>query len=89
MAQKITAKMVETMTWLYAELGTYSGVAREMGIGATTVKKYLNKVDSTKTYASYDGPEPVKYPDQNAIITFSHLTEEEQYNLIEFMKELP
>ena len=38
---KITNEMIVQINELYKKIGTYSGVARELGIAATTVKKYV------------------------------------------------
>jgi predicted transcriptional regulator len=38
---KITNEMIVQINELYKEIKTYSGVARKLGIAATTVKKYI------------------------------------------------
>lgn len=38
---KITNEMIVQINELYKEIKTYSGVARKLGIAATTVKKYV------------------------------------------------
>lgn len=41
MANVITAAQKKEINELYAEIGTYAGVARQMGISPTTVKRYV------------------------------------------------
>ena len=43
MAKKIDNAIIEQIQELYAKLGTYSAVAKELGISASTVSKYLKK----------------------------------------------
>jgi hypothetical protein len=41
MATKITTDIIKQINELYIKLGTYAAVARELGIAASTVKKYV------------------------------------------------
>ena len=41
MAKRITEEDKIQINELYLRIGTYAGVAKEMGIGAATVKKYI------------------------------------------------
>jgi hypothetical protein len=41
MATKITTDTIKQINELYIKLGTYAAVARELGIAASTVKKYV------------------------------------------------
>ena len=41
MATKISYEDIQTINELYLKIGTYSGVARELHIAPTTVKKYI------------------------------------------------
>lgn len=41
MASKITPDDIKKINMLYLSIGTYSGVARELGISPGTVKKYI------------------------------------------------
>lgn len=84
MAKKITPEQVEQMELLYAELGTYSAVAREMGISAGTVSRYLKQKAEERTYSSYDGPAPCALP--VAPIDFAW-TEKDEVSYQEFVKE--
>lgn len=84
MAKKITPEQVEQMELLYAELGTYSAVAREMGISAGTVSRYLKQKSEERTYSSYDGPGPCKWP--VSPINYSW-TEKDEASYQEFVKE--
>lgn len=84
MAKKITPEQVEQMELLYAELGTYSAVAREMGISAGTVSRYLKQKAEERTYSSYDGPAPCALP--VAQIDFAW-TEKDEISYQDFVKE--
>lgn len=84
MAKKITPEQVEQMELLYAKLGTYSAVAREMGISAGTVSRYLKQKAEEKTYSSYDGPGPCAK--LVAPIDFTW-TEKDEASYQEFVKE--
>lgn len=84
MAKKITPEQVEQMELLYSELGTYSAVAREMGISAGTVSRYLKQKSEEKTYSTYDGPAPCILP--VAPLDFSW-TEKDEASYQEFVKE--
>ena len=41
MAKKITQEIINQMLDLYEELGTYSAVAKKLGVSASTVSKYI------------------------------------------------
>lgn len=84
MAKKITSEQIEQMELLYAELGTYSAVAREMGISAGTVSRYLKQKAEERTYSSYDGPAPCALP--VAPIDFAW-TEKDEISYQDFVKE--
>lgn len=84
MAKKITPEQVEQMELLYAELGTYSAVAREMGISAGTVSRYLKQKTEEKTYSLCDGLAPCVKP--VAPIDFTW-TEKDEASYQEFVKE--
>lgn len=84
MAKKITAEQVEQMELLYAKLGTYSAVAREMGISAGTVSRYLKQKAEERTYSSCDGLAPCALP--VAPIDFTW-TEKDEASYQEFVKE--
>ena len=43
MATKITTDIIKQINELYIKLGTYAAVARELGIAASTVKKYVRE----------------------------------------------
>ena len=88
MAKKITPDIIAKMFPLYEELGTYSAVAKELGISAATVSKHIKEQKSFKTYSSYTGPLPSENPpEKDLIIGFGSLsnTEKESYN--DFLKE--
>lgn len=58
MAKKVSPEQVSEMVALYAELGTYSAVAKQMGLSASTVSRYIKSAQNEKTYISYSGPAP-------------------------------
>ena len=87
MTRKVTEKLIQQMAELYLELGTYSAVAKELSLSASTVSKYLKKHFSIKHYDSYCGPQS-SLPTKESIQTFSFLTEEEEESYNKFWKEL-
>lgn len=40
---KITDEIIDKINLLYLKIGTYSGVAKEIGCAPSTVKKYIKK----------------------------------------------
>ena len=40
-AKRVTDEDIKKMNELYLEIGTYAGVAREVGFSGSTVKKYI------------------------------------------------
>lgn len=84
MAKKITSEQVEQMGLLYTELGTYSAVAREMGISAGTVSRYLKQKAEERTYSSYEGPGLCAKPVAPINYTW---TEKDEASYQEFVKE--
>lgn len=88
MAKKIDNAVIEQIQELYAKLGTYSAVAKELGISASTVSKYLKKQSSSASFSEYSGPQPNNEPpSKEAIITFSTLSQNEKDSFNEFYKE--
>lgn len=88
MAKKVNQEMIAQMIELYEKLGTYSAVAKEIGVSASTVSKYIKEQNSSKTYNSYTGPEPsIDPPEKNIIINFSSLSQQEQDSYRSFLKE--
>ena len=89
MAKKVTPEIIEEMKLLYAELGTYSAVAKELSVSASTVSKYLKEENSIKHFLSYGGPMPSDFPpEKEFVLSFSTLTQEEKDSLNKFMEEL-
>lgn len=88
MAKKITSEIVQQMLELYEELGTYSAVAKKLGVSATTVSKYIKEQNSLKTYSTYSGPTPEENPpEKELIVGFSFLSHAELDSYNDFLKE--
>jgi transposase-like protein len=88
MAKKITSEIIQQMLELYEELGTYSAVAKKLGVSATTVSKYIKEQNSFKTYSTYSGPTPEENPpEKELIVGFSFLSQAELNSYNDFLKE--
>ena len=88
MAKKITQEIINQMLSLYEELGTYSAVAKKLGVSASTVSKYIKEQNSYRTFSTYSGPMPADNPpEKNIIINFSSLSQQEQDSYRSFLKE--
>ena len=88
MAKKITAEIISQMIPLYEELGTYSAVAKKLGISAASVSKHIKEQKSQKTYSSYTGPLPSENPpEKDLIIGFGSLSTAEKESYNDFLKE--
>ena len=88
MAKKITFEIIQQISKLYEELGTYSAVAKKLGISATTVSKYIKEQSSFKTYSTYSGPAPEENPpEKELIVGFSFLSQAELDSYNDFLKE--
>ena len=91
MAQKITQSQINQMITLYAEIGTYSGVAKQMGISAPTVSKYIKEAKSVvqelPELSHESAAKPIEEISFNSLLTFSTLTNEEQASYNAWLKE--
>ena len=88
MAKKITSDVIQQMLELYEELGTYSAVAKKLGVSASTVSKYIKEQKTFKTYSKYEGPLPSELPPEKEIILgFGTLSQNEQLSYNSFLKE--
>lgn len=91
MAQKITKDQIEQMLVLYEQIGTYSGVAKQMGISATTVSRYVKEaksvVEELVVLPHESAAKPIEEIDFNSLLTFSTLTKEEQASYNAWLKE--
>ena len=88
MAKKITNEIIEQMLELYEELGTYSAVAKKLGVSASTVSKYIKEKNSYKTFSTYCGPIPADTPPEKEIILgFGFLSPSEKQSYNEWIKE--
>ena len=92
MASRITPEQIEEMVRLYAELKTYSAVAKKMGISPGTVSRYIKDRQNVKTYTSdvaADIPQPIDISQISggSIATFSTLTPQETESYNAWIKE--
>ena len=87
MAKKITPEQIEEMRRLYAELGTYTAVAKKMGVSSSTVSRYIKQFSSEKTYQTADEAVPIENILPYSIISFSQLSEQEKESYNEWLKE--
>lgn len=93
MANRITPEQIQEMVRLYAEIGTYSGVAKQMGVSASTVSRYVKEQKSIKTYEApaaegdIPQPKPISEISRDSIITFSTLAPEEKESYAAWIKE--
>lgn len=90
--KRITQEQINEMISLYAELKTYSAVARKMGVTATTVSRYIKENSSIKTYDkaaddTLQQPKDISQIDRDSILTFSFLTQEEKTSYENWLKE--
>lgn len=85
---------IKRMNELYLKIGTYAGVAREVGFSPSTVKKYIQKdyvSEEELQLIKYEGPLPEFDPtifrtdDWGALCT---LSDEEVDEIRELWKEL-
>lgn len=96
MAKKVTQDEILRMNELYLVVGTYSGVAREVGRSPSTVKRYIvsDYTPQEKTPASFDEnlwsaaeefvPDYVNFMEEGASLQ----TESEKEEMRTFWKEL-
>ena len=91
MAQKITTDQIEQMLTLYEQIGTYSGVAKQMGISATTVSRYIKEAKSVvqelPELPHESAAKPIEEISFESLLTFSTLTQEEQMSYNAWLKE--
>ena len=89
MAQKITQTQIDEMIKLYEKLGTYSAVAKEIGVSASTVSKYIKAATITHASlsASYTEPKPITEIPFDMIVSFSTMTDAERDSYFNWLKE--
>ena len=88
MAKRITQEQITKMAELYEELGTYSAVAKKLGVSASSVSKYLKELNSCKSFNTYHGPQPSELPpEKEKIIGFGFLSQIEKDSYDEWLKE--
>lgn len=90
MAQKITQTQINEMLRLYSEIGTYSGVAKQMNISASTASKYIKAAAQSNIKVNTQTniiPKSITNISLNSVLSFSNLTEEEQISYNAWLKE--
>lgn len=87
MATKITQEQIQQMINLYATIGTYSGVAKQMGISPSTVSRYLKTQPVKSNYETVLAAKPIEEITPEEIKTFATLTEEEQRSFNAWLME--
>lgn len=90
--QKITPEMIQQMVELYETIGTYSGVAKAVGVSSSTAAKYIKEAQQVKTYDNVEpsnviGPQPIESISRESIISFCNLTDEELNSYDAWIKE--
>ena len=87
MAAKITQEQIHQMIELYGQLGTYSGVAKQLGISAATVSRYIKQQQNIRTYTENIFPIPIETIHLDDILSFSILSNEEKTIYNNWIKE--
>lgn len=88
MARKISNEQINEMICLYDKLKTYSAVARQMGISASTASRYIKERQAIKTYSNNEIiPKPIEEIKLADLTTFSFLTIEEEESYMNWLKE--
>ncbi len=98
MATKITTDMIKQINELYVQHKTYAAVARELGIAASTVKKYvvkdycpLEEREIKRFNAIYDLPADYSISVFKGVENYGDLctySETEAAEIVELWKEL-
>ena len=96
MATKVTKELIDKMVELYNKIGTYSGVAKELGVSASTCSKYIkaaqteqkNKAEAAKNFIPFD--KEIKQIEEIEIDwdNCCYLNEEEVKEITELWKEI-
>ena len=87
MARKITPEQIKQMIALYSELNSYAAVAKQLGVSAATVSRYIKQQTAEKTYSDVITLKPIANIAKESILSFSTLTLAEEESLIAWRKE--
>lgn len=89
MAARISKEQIKQMVELYAQLGTYSGVAKQLGISAATVSRYIKEAQTAVSQITPCAAEPlpVESISLETIKSFAELTPEEEISYEAWRKE--
>ena len=78
---KLTEEKIKAIQEAYIRIGTYSGVAKEIGCSAVTVRKYTSEMNKSleTTIAPFEGEiTPVEMIDFDFVLyEWTHLIDEE------------
>lgn len=91
-AKKLSSEQIQQIHTLYQQIGTYSGVAKQIGISAATVAKYVKASDIAPIINSQlpivrIAAKPIEQISIDSILTFSVNTAEEKRSYQEWLKE--
>lgn len=84
---RITQTQIDEIMKLYAQIGTYSGVAEKMGIAASTVSKYVKLNKNQPLYNDDIKITPIENIPIFNICSFSTLTPQEEESFKKWLKE--
>lgn len=89
---KLTEEKIKAIQEAYIRLGTYSGVAKELGCSAATVKKYVSSTSiiEPKMVTPFEGEiVPVEVIDFNfPFYEWTHLSDEEICEIKKLQEEM-
>lgn len=90
---KLTEEKIKAIQEAYIRLGTYSGVAKELGCSAATVKKYVasdSSVSVKSSIAPFEGEiTPVEMIDFDFVLyEWTHLIDEEIREVKKLQEEM-
>ena len=89
---KLTEEKIKAIQEAYLRIGTYSGVAKELGCSAVTVRKYTSEMNKPleTTIVPFEGEIiPVEMIDFNfPLHEWTHLTDEEIREVKKLQEEM-
>ena len=89
---KLTEEKIKAIQEAYIRIGTYSGVAKELGCSATSVKKYTSEMNKSleTIIVPFEGEiTPVEMIDFDFVLyEWTHLTDEEIREVKKLQEEM-